>query len=210
MFLSRGLRSATAVQRKGTTGINSKKVSVPNGGLSSIAFAIKAGSRHETSEGLSATLVSGKQMSSQTTTKYLNTQQLEHAGASFTAENTRDHIVYTLTSGPKLIEDLCIDVAIPAIFASQNWQWEFNELELGLHDELASLSKSEILENKLHSVSFKNGGLHNSKYVAKWRLGTGDMKAFSRQPNIIMGNQANNEYYPAPMLWDTRMKSEDV
>merc|ERR1711970_428439 len=91
-------------------------------------------------------------VSSQSHTSYLQQQQLVHAGASISTQNTRDHIVFTLTCGPKLISEMFQDVVAPAIFKSEMWQWEIDNLERGLNN-----SKSTCMNDKLHEVSFVGG-----------------------------------------------------
>lgn len=140
-------QAARAVQAKGAAGLQAASVECDNGGAAHITVAIKAGSRYETSPGVAAMLAAGRSLSSLSHTSYLQNQQLAHAGASLSAKNTRDHIVYTLTCGPKLISEMFQDVVAPAIFKSEMWQWELDNLERGLNN-----SKSTCMNDKLHEV----------------------------------------------------------
>lgn len=73
-------------------------------------------------------MAAARNTTSATHTRFLQMQQLGYSGATFTCKNTRDHLVYTLTAGPKLIAELFNDVAIPAIFEGKYNQWECDEL----------------------------------------------------------------------------------
>lgn len=191
-------QAARAVQAKGAAGLQAASVECDNGGAAHITVAIKAGSRYETSPGVAAMLAAGRSLSSLSHTSYLQNQQLAHAGASLSAKNTRDHIVYTLTCGPKLISEMFQDVVAPAIFKSEMWQWELDNLERGLNN-----SQSTCMNDKLHEVSFV-GGLASPTGVPAHRLGSGAMFKPDHTTDHSM------YYVPTPQLEATRISSGEM
>lgn len=194
MRTARFLNAASqAVTKQGAVGLNAQALDCNTGGAAHISVAIKAGSRYETSAGVSSMLAAARSISSQSHTSFLQTQQLAHAGASFTAENTRDHIVFTLTCGPKLIGEMFQDVVAPALFRSECWQWEVDALEHPLGKASAS-----CMVDKLHSVSFK-GSLANSNSVPAHRLGSGAMFKPDHTTDHSM------YYVPTPQIEPTRI-----
>jgi ubiquinol-cytochrome c reductase core subunit 2 len=191
-------QAARAVQAKGAAGLQAASVDCDNGGAAHITVAIKAGSRYETSPGVAAMLAAGRSLSSLSHTSYLQNQQLAHAGASLSATNTRDHIVYTLTCGPKLISEMFQDVVAPAIFKSEMWQWELDNLERGLNN-----SKATCMVDKLHEVSFV-GGLSTPTGVPAHRLGSGTMFKPDHTTDHSM------YYVPTPQITPTRISSGEM
>lgn len=175
-------QAAKAVEQKGAGGINAVAVNGYAGGSASISVAVRAGSRYEQSQGMGHFMTAARSTTSETHTRFLQQQQLGYAGATFTCENTRDHLVYTLTAGPKLIAELFNDVAIPAIFQNKYNQWECDELEPALKNQKASLSTTDKLIDGLHQASFK-GGLGKSKYIPDHRLFKGYMEQAAKKAN---------------------------
>lgn len=200
MKLTRAInQAARAVQAKGAAGLQAASVECDNGGAAHITVAIRAGSRYETSPGVAAMLAAGRSMSSLSHTSYLQNQQLAHAGATLTAKNTRDHIVYTLTCGPKLIGEMFQDVVAPAIFKSEMWQWEIDNLERGLNNGQAT----GCLNDKLHEVSFV-GGLSSQTGVPAHRLGSGSMFKPDHTTDHSM------YYVPKPQLDASRISTAEM
>jgi ubiquinol-cytochrome c reductase core subunit 2 len=201
MKLTRAInQAARAVQAKGAAGLQAASVECDNGGAAHITVAIKAGSRYETSAGVAAMLAAGRSLSSLSHTSFLQNQQLAHAGATLSANNTRDHIVYTLTCGPKLIGEMFQDVVAPAIFKSEMWQWEIDNLERGLNNGQAS---SGCVVDKLHEVSFV-GGLSTPSGVPAHRLGSGSMFKPDHTTDHSM------YYVPTPQLDATRISTAEM
>jgi len=192
-------QAARAVQAKGAAGLQAASVECDNGGAAHITVAIKAGSRFETSPGVAAMLAAGRSMTSLSHTSFLQNQQLAHAGATLTAKNTRDHIVYTLTCGPKLIGEMFTDVVAPAIFKSEMWQWEIDNLERGLNNGQAS----GCMVDKLHEVSFV-GGLATPTGVPAHRLGKGSMFKPDHTTDHSM------YYVPTPQIEPTRITTAEM
>jgi len=200
MQVSRAIKQAArAVQAKGAAGLQAASVECDNGGAAHITVAIKAGSRYETSPGAAAMLAAGRSLSSLSHTSFLQNQQLAHAGATLTAKNTRDHIVYTLTCGPKLIGEMFQDVVAPAIFKSEMWQWEIDNLERGLNNG----QESGCMVDKLHEVSFV-GGLSTPTGVPAHRLGKGSMFKPDHTTDHSM------YYVPTPQLDATRISTAEL
>jgi len=198
-------QAAKAVEKKGAGGINAVALNAYAGGTASISVAVRGGSRYEQSQGMGHFMVAARSTTSETHTRFLQQQQLGYAGATFTCENTRDHLVYTLTAGPKLIAELFNDVAIPSIFQNKYNQWECDELEPALKNQKAALSTTEKLMDALHQASFK-GGLGASKYIPDHRLFKGYMENAAKKAN---------DYYlfynPIPELGEKqRVQSEQV
>lgn len=177
--------------------MNAQAVACETGGAAHISVAIKAGSRYETSPGVSSMLAAAHGVSSQSHTSYLQQQQLVHAGASISTQNTRDHIVFTLTCGPKLISEMFQDVVAPALFKSEMWQWEVDNLEEALGNASAT-----CMTDKLHSVSFK-GSLGNSTSVPAHRLGSGSWYKSDETDHSMF-------YVPKPMIDNTRISSAEL
>jgi len=144
-------------------------------------------------------LAAGRSMTSLSHTSFLQNQQLAHAGATLSAENTRDHIVYTLTCGPKLIGEMFQDVVAPAIFKSEMWQWEIDNLERGLNNVQAS----GCVVDKLHEVSFV-GGLATPSGVPAHRLGKGTMFKPDHTTDHSM------YYVPTPQLDASRISTAEM
>jgi len=200
MKLTRAInQAARAVQAKGAAGLQAASVECDNGGAAHITVAIKAGSRMETSPGVAAMLAAGRSMTSLSHTSFLQNQQLAHAGATLTAKNTRDHIVYTLTCGPKLIGEMFTDVVAPAIFKSEMWQWEIDNLERGLNNG----QSSGCMVDKLHEVSFV-GGLATPTGVPAHRLGSGSMFKPDHTTDHSM------YYVPTPQIEPTRITTAEM
>lgn len=200
MQVSRAIKQAArAVQAKGAAGLQAASVECDNGGAAHITVAIKAGSRYETSPGVAAMLAAARSLSSLSHTSFLQNQQLAHAGATLSAKNTRDHIVYTLTCGPKLIGEMFQDVVAPAIFKSEMWQWEVDNLERGLNNG----QNSGCMVDKLHEVSFV-GGLSTPTGVPAHRLGKGTMFKPDHTTDHSM------YYVPTPQLDATRISTAEL
>lgn len=200
MKLTRAInQAARAVQAKGAAGLQAASVECDNGGAAHITVAIKAGSRFETSPGVAAMLAAGRSLTSLSHTSFLQNQQLAHAGATLSAKNTRDHIVYTLTCGPKLIGEMFTDVVAPAIFKSEMWQWEIDNLERGLNNG----QDSGCMVDKLHEVSFV-GGLATPTGVPAHRLGKGSMFKPDHTTDHSM------YYVPTPQLEPTRISTAEM
>ena len=104
------LRAAQAVQKHGESGLKATSLAAANGGAAAISVAIKGGSRYEQSPGVASLIAAAKHNTSASHNSYLQCQQLQHAGATVTAEAGRDHIVFTLRCGPKLIAEMFEDV----------------------------------------------------------------------------------------------------
>merc|ERR1712071_704403 len=194
------LRAAQAVQKHGESGLKATSLAAANGGAAAISVAIKGGSRYEQSPGVACLIAAAKHNTSASHNSYLQCQQLQHAGATVTAEAGRDHIVFTLRCGPKLIAEMFEDVVAPAIFNSETWQWELTELEKSLSK---SNAKSCDMLDLLHSVSFK-GSLANAARVPNHRLGSGAMY----RPDDSTDH--STFYVPTPMVDCTRITSAEV
>lgn len=194
------LRAAQAVQKHGESGLKATSLAAANGGAAAISIAIKGGSRYEQSPGVASLIAAAKHNTSASHNSYLQCQQLQHAGATVTAEAGRDHIVFTLRCGPKLIAEMFEDVVAPAIFNSETWQWELTELEKSLSK---SNAKSCDMLDLLHSVSFK-GSLANAARVPNHRLGSGAMY----RPDDSTDH--STFYIPTPMVDCTRITSAEV
>jgi len=192
---------ARAVTKKGEVGINNAILNVDNGGVASVTVAIKGGSRYEQAPGVTHMIRAARNNSSKSHTAFLQTQQLGHAGANFTCENTRDHLVYTLTCGPRLASEMFRDVCAPAIFQTEGWQWEYDNLETPMKAENAAACH---LLDQLHQVSFNAGGLSNSNYCPSWRLGEGEMYKPDHSTDHSMF------YVPKPQMDETRIQSSEV
>jgi len=175
-------QAAKAVEQKGSGGINAVALDAYGGGSASISVAVRAGTRYENSQGLAHFMAAAKNTTSSTHTRFLQMQQLGYSGATFTCKNTRDHLVYTLTAGPKLIAELFNDVAIPAIFEGKYNQWECDELEPALKNQKANLSAEEKLLDSLHQASF-SGSLGKSAYMPDHRLLKGYMENAAKKAN---------------------------
>jgi len=194
------LRAAQAVQKHGEAGLKATSLAASNGGAAAISVAIKGGSRYEQSPGVASLIAAAKHNTSASHNSYLQCQQLQHAGATVTAEAGRDHIVFTLRCGPKLIAEMFEDVVAPAIFNSETWQWELTELEKSLSK---SNAKTCDMLDLLHSVSFK-GSLANATRVPNYRLGSGAMY----RPDDSTDH--STFYVPTPMVDCTRITSAEV
>jgi len=191
--------AARAVTKKGELGINNAMLNVDAAGVATVTVAVKGGSRYEQSAGVTHMIAAARSNSSKSHTAFLQQQQLGHAGASVTCHNTRDHLVYTLTCGPRLVSEMFKDVVAPAIFQTEGWQWEYDNLEKPMKVQ----NQACQLLDKLHQVSFK-GGLANSTFCPSYRLGDGDMyKPDHSTDHTIF-------YCPKPQMDDHRIKSSEV
>lgn len=198
MQTARSLLSAVA--QKGAAGVNSVQLAANNAGSATITVAIKAGSRHQASAGVAATMAASKSLTSVSHTNFLQMQQLEAAGANFTCENTRDHLVYTLECGPILASEMFSDVVGPAIFNSELWEHEIVDLEPAIRQQNAA---ADSLLDALHAVSFSSG-LSASANVPASKLGSGSFHNNDHYESAAM------PYVPKPQLVKTRITSEDL
>ena len=189
--------------KAGETGIQSVFLNQTNKGIAQVSIAVKAGTRHEVNDNVAHSLAAMKNASSESHTEYLQTQQLDRAGAQFTADVSRDHIVYTLKCGPRLASEMFSDVVLPALFCSNNWEWELVEKEHYLTKANEQRSASDKQLDLLHSVSFRSGGLNRSVNPAGHRLGTG----FFRRADHV---DVSSFYWPIPQIYDTRVKIGEV
>jgi len=185
------------------TGIQSVFLNQSNKGIAQVAIAVKAGTRHEVNDNVAHSLAAIKSASSESHTEYLQTQQLDRAGAQFTSEVGRDHIVYTLKCGPRLASEMFSDIVLPGLFCSNNWDWELIEKEHYLSKSNDQRSTSDKQLDLLHSVSFRTGGLGRSVHPAPHRLGTGFFRR-SDHPDV------SSFYWPMPQIYDTRVKMGEV
>lgn len=208
MWAARALRQAAYIPPKreivhgAKTGINSVNLNISDKGVAQLAIAIKAGTRHEANDNAAHTLANCKSNTSESHTEFLQIQQLERAGVDYEHRVTRDHIIYTMRCGPRLMSEMFGDVVLPGLFCSNDWHWEIREKEIYMNKQLEHASKETQQLDLLHACSFK-GGLARSVQPIKGRLGDG----WYRRSDL---HDDSGFYMPKPQLYDTRVQPEEV
>lgn len=207
MWTGRILRQAAIPSRSeivhgAKSGIKSINLNLSNKGMAQVAIAVKAGTRHEASDNAAHTLANCKGNASESHTEHLQIQMLERAGVDYEHKVTRDHIIYTMKCGPRLMSEMFSDVVLPGLFCSQDWHWEIREKEHYMTKQLEHASKEDKQLDLLHACSFK-GSLARTVQPAAHRLGQG----WYRRSEI---HADTGFYWPIPQLYDTRISPEEV
>jgi len=199
-----------SVVKAGTHGINTYNLDLSSNdkhvGLSQIALVIKAGSRYETTAGISSMVGYCRNLTNSVSTTLNQIKQLEQAGATFNCENTRDDIIYTFKCGSKLMNELFCEVVCPAIFLNSYTQHEVTDMEPIMKYFKSDLTKFEKQLDKLHEISFSKGGLENSIIFPEYKIGNGEHWG---PPDTF--TETTNFYMPMPELGTKhRVQSEQL
>jgi len=206
MFTSRIFRQALAGTREvvqgSKSGINHHNINLSNSAIAQVSIAIKAGTRFEIEDNVSQTLALCRSNTSESHTEYLQKQSLERAGADWSAEVTREHIIYTLKCGPAIAHETFSNVVLPGLFCSKDWIWEVREKEQYQKNILSRISKEDRLFDQLHSNCFK-GGLSRSTAPILSRIGSGWMRKTD-------WSIESAQYKATPMLYDQRVSVGEV
>lgn len=141
--------------------------------ISRFGAFIRAGSRFEpfSQLGLTHTLRYAAGMSTQKSTIFGITRNIEYLGGSLTASTTRDDFFYQLNClrdyGSSVLKYLGDTVTKPAF---KSWQMEDYQYRLKIEVQRALHNPQVLLMEALHRVAFR-GGLSNPLYCPEYMLG---------------------------------------
>ena len=141
--------------------------------IARIGVIVKAGSRYEPPDqlGLTHTLRSMAGFSTQDSTVFGITRNIEYVGGSLSAVSTRDHILYVLENWSdytdRNIKYLSDTITKPAF---KPWQIKDNLERQKVDLSILKDSPQLLLSEALHSVAYR-GGLRNSLYSPDFMLG---------------------------------------
>ncbi|KAI0988042.1 hypothetical protein GJ496_009638 [Pomphorhynchus laevis] len=148
-----------------------KVCSLVNRSIPYVRFGVvmQAGSRYENfrEQGASHFLRVMHACSTEHSTIVEMTKRIEHAGAAFSAVNTRDSIIYWLECMSDKIEELA-PLILQATLAPKLYAWEMEDCRkrVKLEVEMQKSSLSYMLSKLIHQSSFK-GGLSNSLLISE-------------------------------------------
>lgn len=186
LVVKRLMSGQTAAKRAEAEPLRSKQLkttTLPNGLIVSslenhspitrIGVIVRAGSRYEPSDqlGLTHTLRSLTGFSTQDSTRFGITRNIEYVGGSLTAITTRDHILYLLENERNVTQrtiKYMSDVVMRPAF--KHWQIGDNLYRQRVDLSLLKDRPQLVLLEALNSVAFR-GGLRNSIYSPEFMIG---------------------------------------
>ncbi|XP_064478600.1 cytochrome b-c1 complex subunit 2, mitochondrial-like [Ornithodoros turicata] len=138
-----------------------------------IAIVVKGGARYEDSSNLGIThaLRNAAGLTTENSTTFGITKNLEHLGANLTASTTRDHLVYGLECNR---DDAAkaLKYATDVVFFPAFKPWEVSDTANHVKIDLAIFRQNQeaVLMEALHQAAFR-GGLANSLFLQDFLVG---------------------------------------
>jgi len=152
----KALVEANASHNVYTNGITA--INLPSAGKAArVTVALNAGARHEAADGVGGASFARNciGLSNYKNTGFLQNRMVNAMGATLTTSGTRERTLINIVAGPKAIEELAMDVIIPAIQQPVFHKWETN-----IAWDAAKKQADCPVSEAFHAASFK-GGLAN-------------------------------------------------
>jgi len=146
--------AASATYTSGITTINLPAV----GRAAHVSISLAAGARNESGANIGAASFTRNAIGASNfrNTGFLQNKMTNLLGGKLTTSGTRERTVVNVTAGPKAIDELALDVAVPSILQPVFFKWEMTHCwESAKHQPECPVSEA------FHANSFK-GGLSNA------------------------------------------------